>query len=315
MRSGIVMTAAAGLLLGCGGGGESGTGPPEPPPPPSQFGTMSGSVQDADSAQAGMGGVSVQVTGASGNQTATTAANGAWTLQNLTAGSYTVSVQAPASRRLAGGESGTRTVSVAANANAAVTAFRLARPRGSIAGSVLAAGAGVSGGSVAAARTGFTARTATPGATGGFTLADVPVGSWTLTLTPPATHEMVAGEAGMRTVTVVEGQAATAGAFQLQVKPPSTGVVTIRMVGTSFEPSSVTIAPGTTVRWVNEGGIHTITPQNAGQPGVWTRVDVSTTGTVLEHTFSTPDQVYRFRCEPHSVDFQNGMVGMITVTG
>lgn len=92
------------------------------------------------------------------------------------------------------------------------------------------------------------------------------------------------------------------------------GTVEIRMSGASFSPSDVVITRGTVVRWRNEAGIyHTITPENATQAGVWQRQETSTAGVALEHTFDTAAQTYRYRCEPHSGSFTQGMVGSIRV--
>lgn len=78
-----------------------------------------------------------------------------------------------------------------------------------------------------------------------------------------------------------------------------------------FSPSDLTIDPGTTVRWVsNTATEHTITPANASQPGVWSRVSTSQSGTVLTHTFTVAGQVYNYFCEPHQA---TGMTGVIRV--
>ncbi|HUF49358.1 MAG TPA: plastocyanin/azurin family copper-binding protein [Longimicrobiales bacterium] len=89
----------------------------------------------------------------------------------------------------------------------------------------------------------------------------------------------------------------------------------IHLTSSQFSPSTLTIAAGTRVRFVNDGAVfHTITPENANQAGVWTRRETTQRGTVFEHTFAVSGQTYRFRCEPHSSSFTSGMVGTITVT-
>lgn len=78
-----------------------------------------------------------------------------------------------------------------------------------------------------------------------------------------------------------------------------------------FQPSDITIDPGTTVTWVSSTStLHTITPSNSSQPGVWNRVEVAQSGTVLTHTFNVPGQVYNYFCEPHQA---TGMTGVIRV--
>jgi plastocyanin len=91
--------------------------------------------------------------------------------------------------------------------------------------------------------------------------------------------------------------------------------VEVHITGTSFNPSVITITPGTTVRWINDtGDFHTVTPENTGQPNLWQRTVTAGQGTVVEKTFTTGGgQLYRYRCEPHSSSFTSGMTGSITV--
>jgi plastocyanin len=187
-------------------------------------------------------------------------------------------------------------------------------PTGSVTGTATEGGTGIAGGSVVASRSGSANRTVTPTAAG-YTIANLAVGQWSLAYTPPTTHVLADGEDGSRTVTIADGQTTTATAFLLAPAPIS-GVVEIHLSGTSFLNGTITIPPGTTVRWINDGtDTHTVTPENTSQPGVWQRATTSSQGLVLEHTFNVANQVYRYRCEPHSTSFTSGMVGVITVTG
>jgi plastocyanin len=90
------------------------------------------------------------------------------------------------------------------------------------------------------------------------------------------------------------------------------GVVTIRLTSTlRFEPSTVEIDPGTTVRWVNDVALfHTVTPNNASQPGVWQRRESTSSGEIFRHTFADSGQTYSYHCEPH---LAQGMVGTLRV--
>lgn len=186
-------------------------------------------------------------------------------------------------------------------------------PTGSVTGTATSEGAGVAGGSVVASRSGSSNRTATP-TTAGYTITNLAVGTWSLAYTPPETHVLADGENGSRSVSITEDQTTTASAFLLDPAPVS-DVVEIHLGASSFIGGTITIDVGTTVRWINDADIaHTITPENPNQPGVWTRRETSTQGVVFEHTFTEPDQTYRYRCEPHSTNFENGMVGAITVT-
>ncbi|MBW3630397.1 MAG: hypothetical protein KY464_14010 [Gemmatimonadetes bacterium] len=82
----------------------------------------------------------------------------------------------------------------------------------------------------------------------------------------------------------------------------------------TFTARDITVPVGTKVTWVSESAIpHTITPENPGQAGAWEAKEFAATGTVLEHTFTTPGQVYKYRCVFHSPNFNAGMVGTVTV--
>ena len=301
--AGLVAVALAACSGGDGGGGPTGG---------SSTGTISGQVIDVDSANGGLPGVTVQFTsGSSTPRTATTGANGSFTLTQVTPGAWQAQVQVPATHRLPGGESGTRTANVSANQTASLTPFQLSRPKGTVTGVIEEEGEAVAGGTVTLKRGGFTDRTATPTETG-YTFADVPAGSWTLEYTPPASHRLASGETGTRTVAVAENQTATATTIELEALQ----LVEIHLTAaTVFSVDDITIKPGTTIRWINDAALmHTITPENSSQPGVWQRVETSAPGVVLEHTFTVADQTYRYRCEPHSANFTTGMVGVIRVS-
>ncbi|MBW3629464.1 MAG: PQQ-dependent sugar dehydrogenase, partial [Gemmatimonadetes bacterium] len=77
-----------------------------------------------------------------------------------------------------------------------------------------------------------------------------------------------------------------------------------------FNPSVMSVAPGTRVRWTNDGNVtHTITPENAVQKGVWVGTTSRSPGNALEHTFTETDQTYHYRCDLHP-----GMTGSIQVS-
>lgn len=90
------------------------------------------------------------------------------------------------------------------------------------------------------------------------------------------------------------------------------GVVTIHLTANNrFSPADVTIDPGTTVRWVNDAVmLHTVTPNNPSQPGVWAEATTSSTGLVMTHTFSQSGQTYSYHCQPHLAE---GMTGVVRV--
>jgi plastocyanin len=95
--------------------------------------------------------------------------------------------------------------------------------------------------------------------------------------------------------------------------PPggSSDVVITLTADARFSPSDVTIDPGTRVRWTSATSeLHTVTPDNSQQAGVWARATSAATGTVLTHTFNVSGQTYTYHCEPH---LSVGMTGTIRV--
>jgi plastocyanin len=87
---------------------------------------------------------------------------------------------------------------------------------------------------------------------------------------------------------------------------PETGLVDIALLDDSFSRTSVLVEAGTTVRWTNQAGIHTITPDGHSE---WTTVNMTEAGQVFEHTFDEPGE-YPFYCEPH---LALGMSGVVRV--
>ncbi|MFC4549292.1 MULTISPECIES: plastocyanin/azurin family copper-binding protein [Halorussus] len=81
-----------------------------------------------------------------------------------------------------------------------------------------------------------------------------------------------------------------------------------------FEPADVTIAPGTTVKWVWESDNHNVVPSSVpdgasweGTPGAPSKT--YNTGYTYTHTFQTTG-TYEYFCQPHKTA---GMTGTITV--
>ena len=84
---------------------------------------------------------------------------------------------------------------------------------------------------------------------------------------------------------------------------PSGEDITVRIDGMSFEPSSITVEPGTTVTWIHGGGMpHTITGTADG-------LSSSTlySGQQYSHTFDTTGR-YDYAC-----DFHPSMKGSVIV--
>jgi plastocyanin len=90
--------------------------------------------------------------------------------------------------------------------------------------------------------------------------------------------------------------------------PAAQQTVTVEMRGNPnvFVPAEITIAPGTTVTWVDVSGTHTSTSDT----GLWDTGRRLEVGESFSFTFNTPG-VFPYHCVPH---INAGMVGRITVS-
>lgn len=162
-------------------------------------------------------------------------------------------------------------------------------------------GGGVGNVGLRLTRTGASALSATTTASGAFTFADVPVGSWSLAITVPEAYELASGTAS-RDVTVTDG-GTTEQSFTLELFEGET----VTVVDNAFQPAVLSVASGTEVRWrATTGTGHTVTPDGHT---AFSRVAFSAPGTVLRTTLNTPG-TYRYFCEPH---VSQGMRGEVTV--
>ncbi|MFC4449699.1 plastocyanin/azurin family copper-binding protein [Halorussus aquaticus] len=81
-----------------------------------------------------------------------------------------------------------------------------------------------------------------------------------------------------------------------------------------FEPAEITIAPGTTIKWVWESDNHNVVPESQPEGSSWEGTPggaskTYNTGYEYSHTFETTG-TYEYFCQPHKTA---GMVGTITV--
>jgi len=79
-------------------------------------------------------------------------------------------------------------------------------------------------------------------------------------------------------------------------------------LGTSFSPQTVNIAVGDTVRWINDGGLHSVTADDGsfGQPA-------TTAAFTFDHTFATAG-TFGYYCNIHGFP-GGGMFGTVVVGG
>ncbi|MDQ6892793.1 MAG: plastocyanin/azurin family copper-binding protein [Acidobacteriota bacterium] len=81
--------------------------------------------------------------------------------------------------------------------------------------------------------------------------------------------------------------------------------------GISFNPSSVTIAPGERVTWTWAAGGHSTTTDTATGPEVWDS-GVQPFGASFSHVFTTPGS-FPYYCQVHSVPGGTAMNGVVQV--
>lgn len=144
------------------------------------------------------------------------------------------------------------------------------------------------------------------GSNGVATFADLAAGVYEVDVAVPSGLELADGASARQNVTVAAG--ATASVAVSLVSDVDPGVVEIHLTsGDRFDPSSVTISPGTTVRWINDiARFHTITPDGHSE---WSRQEMTDAGQVFTHTFNNTG-TFDYFCEPHE---SVGMVGTIIV--
>jgi len=85
--------------------------------------------------------------------------------------------------------------------------------------------------------------------------------------------------------------------------------VTVKISSFKFDPKVVTVAPGTTVEWVNEGGRHTVEADNGSF-----KSDVLKQGDKFEHKFDKAG-TFAYHCEFHGEKGGKDMAGSIIVRG
>jgi hypothetical protein len=182
----------------------------------------------------------------------TSAADGSYALNNLPAGSTTISAS------LSGFQSGSATVTVVAATTTAAPNITLASGSGSITGTVKS----TSGTAIAGASVGFGGGTTTTNASGVYTLTGVPVG----------TVQLVASAAGFQSVTqnvTVTGVATATANFTLAAGS-TVGAVTGKVTNVS---NGAALA-GATVSWsggsatTNTSGIYTLSNVTAGSRSI-----------------------------------------------
>lgn len=147
--------------------------------------------------------------------------------------------------------------------------------------------------------------TQTTGSDGRVTFSDVPTGTHEVGIDVPSGFSLGTGETERKSVTVSAGATANA-TFAIVEDAPAENVVEITAANLTFTDNDVTIAPGTTVRWINGDGVfHTVTPDGHTE---WSSANLGS-GATFEHTFNTAGD-FPYHCNPH---LAQGMTGIIRV--
>lgn len=260
---------------------------------------------------AALSGVTVRLFASGGTTpiaTANTAATGQVTFGNLEAGTYDVDVVVLSGFELAAGEAGRKTVTVVAE-QTATTSFALQEivvlpTVGQVRARVVDGTTGVAGVEVMLFEDGGMTplETLETGADGRVLFPSLDPGDYEVEITVPEDYELAAGESARKSTSVTAG-ATTDVQFEVESTLPQ--VVMITASGTDFSPATVTIAPGTTVRWTATGGDHTVTPDGHSE---WSNANLPQ-GATFEHTFNDVGE-FDYFCIPHQ---SLGMTGTVTV--
>jgi plastocyanin len=294
----LALAGSAALFTACSDGG----GTTEPPP--AATGSISGQVAAGGT---GVAAATLSLTQGSTTLNATSAATGAFSFTNVAAGAWTLAVTPPTGFTLAAGQAGTVPVTVSAGQTTTVNiALAATAPAGpGIRATVTAGGEPRSDVPVRL----YDADATTPRATlvtnleGHATFTGLAAGAYDVEVAPPAGFQLAPGEQARKRVTVGTGQATVSFALQQPTGP----TVQVGLSGFSFTPASLTVAVGTTVRWVNQdGALHTVTPDGHS---AWSTATLTGVGQTFSQTFTAPG-TFNYYCDPHR---SAGMTGVVRV--
>lgn len=146
-------------------------------------------------------------------------------------------------------------------------------------------------------------RTVVTSSSGAYSFDNLEPGEYTVSIELPDGYSLPEGSSASRSVTVTAGQTATVN-FDL-VAEGEENMVVVELAGTSFNPSTVTISVGQTVRWVwVSGGAHTVTPDGHSE---WSSASLNQPGHTFQHTFNNAGE-FPYICVPHEAAGMRGKV-------
>ena len=139
----------------------------------------------------------------------------------------------------------------------------------------------------------------------------------TPTATPTATDVPSATSTDTPTITPTATPTATPShtptAIPTATETPAIGsstTITVTIMDLTFDPATITIKPGDTVVWKNDGGFHNVQSEEAGfRLGIGNAGDAGTGWNTVRFTFNAVGE-YRYYCEPHE---SLGMEGVVKV--
>jgi len=159
---------------------------------------------------------------------------------------------------------------------------------GTVQGQVTDGANAVGGAGLALSMAGQSTRSTTTGADGRFSFSQVPVGTWSLSVTAPTGYS-VSGS-GTSGVSVTDGGTAT----QDFTLTPGGGGNSVSVQDFSFAPASLTVSVGTTVTFTNSGAVtHTVTADAGGFDS-----GNLTAGSAFQFTFNSPG-TFAYHCAIH----------------
>jgi plastocyanin len=109
--------------------------------------------------------------------------------------------------------------------------------------------------------------------------------------------------------TVVVASSARPGAARIGTAGTNAPIekATVKVSSFKFEPKVLTVAPGTTVEWVNDGGRHSVEADDGSF-----KSETLKQGDKFEHKFDKPGK-YAYHCEFHGDKGGKDMAGTIIV--
>lgn len=148
--------------------------------------------------------------------------------------------------------------------------------------------------------------TQTTGTDGRTTFSDVAEASHDVAIEVPEGFVLADGEDDRKSASVTAGSTEDV-TFSLEEDPSTSVVEVFAQDNLTFSEPNLVIAPGTTVRWVNQGVmLHTVTPEGHSE---WSSATLANNGDTFTHTFDA-EGTFEYFCQPH---VGQGMIGTVTV--